>query len=45
VSRLRKRLGLQGDSEWRLEGIYQHGYRLVRSSNDDPADLPEADVG
>ena len=39
VSRLRKRLGLQGDSEWRLEGIYQHGYRLVRSSNDDPADL------
>ena len=45
VSRLRKRLGLQGDSEWRLEGIYQHGYRLVRSSNDDPADVPEADVG
>lgn len=45
VSRLRKRLGLQGDSEWRLEGIYQHGYRLVRSSNDDPADGPEADVG
>ncbi len=39
VSRLRKRLGLQGDSEWRLEGIYQHGYRLVRSSNDDPADV------
>jgi DNA-binding response OmpR family regulator len=39
VSRLRKRLGLQGESEWRLEGIYQHGYRLVRSSNDDPADL------
>ena len=48
VSRLRKRLGLQGDSEWRLEGIYQHGYRLVRSSNDDPADLgvePEAQAG
>jgi DNA-binding response OmpR family regulator len=42
VSRLRKRLGLQGDSEWRLEGIYQHGYRLVRSSNDDPADLSAA---
>jgi hypothetical protein len=38
---------LQGDSEWRLEGIYQHGYRLVRSSNDDPADEaePESDVG
>lgn len=48
VSRLRKRLGLQGDSEWRLEGVYQHGYRLVRSSNDDPADLgvePEAQAG
>jgi len=39
VSRLRKRLGLQGDSEWRLEGIYQHGYRLVRSSQDDALDL------
>ena len=38
VSRLRKRLNLQGDSEWRLEGIYQHGYRLVRSSSDDHAD-------
>lgn len=45
VSRLRKRLGLQGDSEWRLEGIYQHGYRLVRSANDDAAEPPEADVG
>jgi DNA-binding response OmpR family regulator len=46
VSRLRKRLGLQGDSEWRLEGIYQHGYRLVRSSNDDPADvLGSAEAG
>jgi DNA-binding response OmpR family regulator len=40
VSRLRKRLGLQGDSEWRLEGIYQHGYRLVRSSNDEPEETP-----
>lgn len=39
VSRLRKRLGLQGESEWRLEGIYQHGYRLVRSSNEDAAYL------
>lgn len=27
------------------EGIYQHGYRLVRSSNDDPADAPDAEVG
>jgi DNA-binding response OmpR family regulator len=32
VSRLRKRLGLQGDSGWKLEGIYQHGYRLVRTA-------------
>jgi len=44
VSRLRKRLGLQGDSEWRLEGIYQHGYRLVRSSNDDVAIDPQAEA-
>lgn len=45
VSRLRKRLGLQGDSEWRLEGIYQHGYRLVRSSDDDSAGSAQAAVG
>ena len=45
VSRLRKRLGLQGDSEWRLEGIYQHGYRLVRSSNDDPDEALQAEAG
>lgn len=30
ASRLRKRLGLDGSSGWRLEGIYQHGYRLSR---------------
>ncbi len=30
VSRLRKRFGLQGDCGWRLDGIYQHGYRLVK---------------
>ncbi len=40
VSRLRKRLGLQGDSEWRLEGIYQHGYRLVRTSSDEADEMP-----
>lgn len=40
VSRLRKRLGLQGDSEWRLEGIYQHGYRLVRTSSDEADEVP-----
>lgn len=47
VSRLRKRLDLQGDSEWRLEGIYQHGYRLVRVHPDDPMpmDAPETSAG
>jgi DNA-binding response OmpR family regulator len=32
VSRLRKRLGLSGENGWKLEGIYQHGYRLSRVS-------------
>ncbi|MBS3958964.1 MAG: response regulator transcription factor [Xanthomonadaceae bacterium] len=47
VSRLRKRLGLQDGSEWRLEGIYQHGYRLVRAQPEDPPALPmsEAQTG
>ncbi|HAI59755.1 MAG TPA: DNA-binding response regulator [Xanthomonadaceae bacterium] len=45
VSRLRKRLGLQGDSEWRLEGIYQHGYRLVRSNGEDPAETLPSEAG
>ncbi len=43
VSRLRKRLGLQGESEWRLEGIYQHGYRLVRSAGDDTTEAATSD--
>lgn len=30
VSRVRKSLGLNGDSGWKLEGVYQHGYRLTR---------------
>jgi len=30
ASRLRRRLGLDGSNSWRLEGIYQHGYRLKR---------------
>lgn len=30
ISRLRKTLGLCGESGWKLEGIYQHGYRLTR---------------
>jgi two-component system, OmpR family, response regulator RegX3 len=33
VSRVRKSLGLNGDSGWKLEGVYQHGYRLVRASS------------
>jgi two-component system, OmpR family, response regulator RegX3 len=32
ISRLRKRLGLDGPSGWTLEGVYQHGYRLTRAS-------------
>lgn len=32
VSRLRKSLGLNGESGWKLEGVYQHGYRLARVS-------------
>jgi len=28
ISRLRKRLGLDGTHGWRLRTIYQHGYRL-----------------
>ena len=40
ASRLRKRLGLDGSSGWRLEGIYQHGYRLSRqgAAPDTPCD-------
>ena len=28
ISRLRNKLGLSGDPNWRLSAIYQHGYRL-----------------
>ena len=28
VSRLRKKLDLNGENGWRLAAIYQHGYRL-----------------
>ncbi|MBV6413840.1 MAG: response regulator transcription factor [Xanthomonadales bacterium] len=34
ISRLRKRLGLAGESGWRLQAIYQHGYRLQRDEPD-----------
>jgi DNA-binding response OmpR family regulator len=30
VSRLRRRLGLNGESGWELTAVYQHGYRLAR---------------
>lgn len=30
VSRMRTSFGLNGSSGWRLDGVYQHGYRLVR---------------
>ena len=30
ISRLRKKLGLNGESGWRLVGIYNHGYRLEK---------------
>jgi DNA-binding response OmpR family regulator len=30
VSRLRTTFGLNGSHGWRLDGVYQHGYRLVK---------------
>jgi DNA-binding response OmpR family regulator len=32
VSRLRKSLGLNGEHGWKLEGLYQQGYRLSRAA-------------
>lgn len=31
VSRLRKKLGLNGENGWRLAAVYQHGYRLEQT--------------
>lgn len=31
ISRLRKKLGLNGEHGWRLVGIYNHGYRLEKA--------------
>lgn len=31
ISRLRKKLGLGGEHGWRLNAVYQHGYRLERT--------------
>jgi DNA-binding response OmpR family regulator len=33
VSRLRTKLGMNSCAEWRLNSIYQHGYRLERQSS------------
>lgn len=38
VSRLRKKLGLNGENGWRLAGVYQHGYRLERAAATPTAD-------
>lgn len=41
VSRLRTSFGLNGRSGWRLDGVYQHGYRLVRlDSEPDQIEVP-----
>lgn len=34
VWRLRKKLGLTADSGWQLVAVYQHGYRLARTSDE-----------
>jgi DNA-binding response OmpR family regulator len=38
LSRLRKRLGLDGTHGWRLRTIYQHGYRLENEATADAGD-------
>jgi DNA-binding response OmpR family regulator len=40
VSRLRKKLALQGQHGWRLDGVYLHGYRLSRVAVTAPACTP-----
>jgi DNA-binding response OmpR family regulator len=37
LSRLRRRLGLDGSSGWRLRTIYQHGYRLEQVGEAPPS--------
>ena len=32
ISRLRRKLGLNGEHGWQLTAVYQHGYRLERTS-------------
>jgi DNA-binding response OmpR family regulator len=33
MSRLRRKLALSDDTDWRLVAIYQHGYRLERGDD------------
>lgn len=40
VSRLRKRIGLDGSHGWKLEALYQQGYRLVAVETQSPAPAP-----
>ncbi len=44
ASRLRKKLGLDGASGWRLTAIYQHGYRLenLKSARTESLAIPSA---
>lgn len=39
MSRLRKKLGLNGESGWQLAGIYNHGYRLERAYTKTEAEM------
>lgn len=41
MSRLRKKLGLNGSSGWQLTAVYQHGYRLARAPQT-PAPMEDA---
>lgn len=44
VSRLRSSMGLRGESGWRLDGVYQHGYRLVKEDREDAPAATDAPV-
>lgn len=37
MSRVRKRLDLNGESGWKLAAVYHHGYRLMQVDTEDPA--------
>lgn len=42
VSRLRQKLSLAGEPDWRLSAVYQHGYRLEHLEQDE--ELPVTDA-